>query len=188
MTRMITPTGTSGARAGQRSQERRPDTADVYLLARQLQAKAMADATASVLHAIARPLAGALKPLVARFSDLRARQRTLNELSHLDARTLQDIGVDPHNIEAAVDQLFSKRPQPQPAHDSLSDVIRNVDHMIAAVRRWDTSRRAANQMARMSRETLADLGYVKGDVDWVPERLAERNLHANRNADRSKAA
>jgi len=38
-------------------------------------------------------------------------------------------------------------------------------------------------MARLDPDMLADLGYVKGDVDWVPEILARRRLGKPANQD-----
>jgi uncharacterized protein YjiS (DUF1127 family) len=59
------------------------------------------------------------------------------------------------------------------------------DHVMAratsparSLQQWNLSRQAANDMARIDQEALADLGYVKGDVDRVPEGLAERKLAA----------
>ena len=48
---------------------------------------------------------------------------------------------------------------------------------VDALRQWNLSRQAAAQMARLDPDVLSDLGYVKGDVDWVPEVLAKRRLH-----------
>ena len=190
MTRTFDPTLESGARAGQRSQERRPDTADVYLLARQMQSQAMANATAWAVKGIGRQIARAARSILAYVQTARARKRTLDELSRLDARSLRDIGIDPYNVEAAVDTLFAEDSGDQ-KHSSLDAAVRQVDQLVAPLRRWDLSRRAAGQMARMNRETLDDLGYVKGDVDWVPEDLAERRVHgtpANGDGGRKKAA
>ncbi|MBK1669853.1 hypothetical protein CKO28_17595 [Rhodovibrio sodomensis] len=107
MTRMIDPTELSGARAGQRSQERRPDTADVYLLARQMQADAIARTTQKTVAALARLIARAARGSWRALVTLRARRRTVAELSQLDDRALADIGIDPHDIAGAVDRLFA---------------------------------------------------------------------------------
>lgn len=194
MTRMI-DAADAAQRAGQRSQERRPatapETADVYLLARQLQSQAMADLTVRGLRAVGRGFAALGHGLVARLSRARQRRRTLAELYRLDDRALRDIGIDPHNVEAAVDRLLAQQRGTEPQdqrHAGLGDVVRHVDELMAPLRQWDLSRRAAGDMARMNRETLNDLGYGKGHIDTVPEELARRRAHANRNHQSDKAA
>jgi uncharacterized protein YjiS (DUF1127 family) len=186
-------------RAGQRSLERRPatapqtatDTANVYLIARQMQAQAMADLTVRGLRAIGRGLGALTRGLVQRTRRARQRRRTLNELYKLDARALRDIGIDPRNVEAAVEQLLAQQhgdDRHDQRHAGLGDVVRHVDELMAPLRQWDLSRRAAGDMARMNRETLNDLGYGKGHVDTVPDELARRRVHANRNQHTDKAA
>ena len=56
--------------------------------------------------------------------------------------------------------------------------VRQVKGPVQTLRRWNLSRQAAGDLARLDEEALADLGYVKGDVDWVPEAPAERKLNA----------
>ncbi len=48
--------------------------------------------------------------------------------------------------------------------------------LVLPLRQWDISRRAASQMVRIDPDLLQDIGYVKGDIDWVPEVMAERRL------------
>ncbi|MDZ7713921.1 MAG: DUF1127 domain-containing protein [Rhodovibrio sp.] len=109
MTRMIDPTELSGARAGQRSQERRPDTADVYLLARQMQADALARTTQKTLTVLGRLIARAARGTWHTLATRHARRRTVAELSQLDDRALIDIGIDPHDVTGAVDRLFARQ-------------------------------------------------------------------------------
>lgn len=179
---------TAQPRAGQRSQERRPDTADVYLYARQLQSQAIADLTAAAIKGAGRLIARTVSRGLQSLRTARARRQTVNELMRLDARALRDIGVDPSNVEAEVDRLMAREHASEPQRASLGDVVRQIDQLMAPLRQWDLSRRTAGQMARMNRETLDDLGYDKGHVDTVPDQLAERRTHANRNRPADRAA
>jgi uncharacterized protein YjiS (DUF1127 family) len=149
MTRMIDPTELSGARAGQRSQERRPDTADVYLLARQMQADAIARTTQNALAALGAGIARAARWSWNTLSTLRARRRTLAELSQLDDRALSDIGIDPHDITGAVDRLFAEqaaeRREPEMRGYDFGETLRHVDEGMAPAHgraRYDADARA----------------------------------------------
>ena len=108
---------------------------------------------------------------------------------------LEDIGIPRWRIHEAVDNLLAEPTrEPQVTVSVPSSPVHELrDRVKAAVRslrQWHLSRHAAGQMARLNGGTLADLGYVKGDVDWVPEVLAKRELDraANENASRSGAA
>lgn len=108
---------------------------------------------------------------------------------------LEDIGIPRWRISEAVENLLAepaREPQvtvtvpSSPVHELRT----RIDAAVRSLRQWHLSRRTAGQMARLNGGTLADLGYVKGDVDWVPEVLAKRELDraANENASRSGAA
>lgn len=122
--------------------------------------------------------------LAAAYRRWRARRASIRELRRLDDRTLADIGIARNRIDTVVDGLLAGDRAATRA--PLGDVLRQADEaLVRPLRKWDMTRRAAGQMARMDRETLADLGYVKGDLDWVPGVLAGRRLPrraANRNA------
>jgi len=136
MTRMIDPTELSGARAGQRSQERRPDTADVYLLARQMQADALARTTQKTVAALGRLIARVARGTYHALATRRARRRTVAELNRLDDRALVDIGIDPHDVTGAVDRLFAQQDDGRvetgmrQGYD-LGDKLRRVDEGMA---------------------------------------------------------
>ena len=149
MTRMIDPTELSGARAGQRSQERRPDTADVYLLARQMQADALARTTQKTLAALGNGIARVARWSWNSLTTLRARRRTLAELHQLDDRALNDIGIDPHDITGAVDRLFAEqaaeRTEMERQGYDFGETLRHVDEGMAPAHdrtRYDADARA----------------------------------------------
>ncbi len=112
----------------------------------------------------------------------RARQRraTIRELEQLSDRVLADIGMSRGDIPAAVDRaLETQRAQAlaAPSGDSpVHTLLSRLEDAVRPLRQWHVSRVAAGQIARLNNETLADLGYVKGDVDWVPEVMAKRKI------------
>ncbi|WP_027288160.1 DUF1127 domain-containing protein [Rhodovibrio salinarum] len=164
MTRMIDPTELSGARAGQRSQERRPDTADVYLLARQMQADAIARTTQMVVSKLAELVGRGIRGARSAFAKHRARRRTVAELSQLDARSLADIGINPHDITGAVDRLFAQQ-QAEAAgatatgHD-FGETLRPVEEDMAPVH------------ARTASATLERPAPANSQDDARPQRRA----------------
>ena len=99
----------------------------------------------------------------------RQRRATIAQLQSLDERLLADIGLVRGDIPAVAAQMAAAD---SVAHEETS----YWNAVFLGLRRWNLSRRAAGQMARLGTDTLSDLGYVKGDVDWVPEVLAERRL------------
>lgn len=99
----------------------------------------------------------------------RQRHWAIRELEALSDRQLLDIGLRRADIPGVVSRAQRSAAEPTAAEESSP---------VRAVRQWNLSRQAANEMARLDPETLTDLGYVKGDVDWVPEVLAERKLSA----------
>jgi uncharacterized protein YjiS (DUF1127 family) len=108
------------------------------------------------------------------------RRKSIRELEQLPDRILADIGIARGRIPAAVDEIMEKRNAPvatsitggSPVHGLLA----HLEGAVRPLRQWQLSRLAAGQIARLGSATLADLGYVKGDVDWVPEVLASRKI------------
>ena len=115
------------------------------------------------------PAPAAVPSLRARFRRWRQRRATIAQLESLDARLLADIGLVRGDIPAVATQMAATDTV---AHEEAT----YWNAVFQGLRRWNLSRRAAGQMARLGADTLSDLGYVKGDVDWVPEVLAERRL------------
>ena len=108
--------------------------------------------------------------LFARIRNWVQRQRTIRALEALDDRLLADIGLERGRIAVAVDLAGPRGSQ---ADAPRSEV---VDRTYTALRQWNLSRQAASEMSKLGPDVLSDLGYVKGDVDWVPEVLAKRRV------------
>jgi uncharacterized protein YjiS (DUF1127 family) len=121
------------------------------------------------------------RPELGPFAALRRwnfRRRTINRLASLDDRLLDDIGLVRANIPEFVRSLDKAVVSGRIEGQTAAQRVRKVRGPLQVLRQWNLSRRAAGEMARLDSEALADLGYVKGDVDWVPEVLAERKLNA----------
>lgn len=100
--------------------------------------------------------------------------RTINELRALDDRMLADIGLSRGQIPMIASNLAAPL---EPASKARATIQPSpLGSVVLTMRRWNLSRLAASQMARLGPDTLSDLGYVKGDIDWVPEVLANRTL------------
>jgi uncharacterized protein YjiS (DUF1127 family) len=106
------------------------------------------------------------------------RRRTINTLTALDDRLLEDIGLVRSHIPAFVRDLDKAMLSGRIDGHTAAQKVRKATSALRSLRQWNLSRQAAGDMVRLDPEALADLGYVKGDVDWVPEVLAERKLNA----------
>jgi uncharacterized protein YjiS (DUF1127 family) len=134
------------------------------------------------------------------------RRRTAAELGRLNGHLLRDIGLERSDIEVVAERLVSEAlPAPTVRPGLLQSLRRWRERrtalyaetatpaeaaeeegfwasVVESFRQWNLSRQAAGEMARLGPDTLSDLGYVKGDVDWVPEVLAERSLQETKAA------
>ena len=123
--------------------------------------------------------------LTQKLAQARQRRAAIQALKRLPDHLLADIGIERHLIEVQVEGLIgTSGPRAEPPTTAAKPAVTAGDKL----RQWDLSRKAAGEMARLDPELLADLGYVKGDIDWVPEVLAERQVatananHKARNA------
>jgi uncharacterized protein YjiS (DUF1127 family) len=95
----------------------------------------------------------------------------------LDERMLRDIGVSRGDIPAVVAGI-----------SRLADTTDSNDPL-DALRRWNRSRSAAKTLNALDSRMLNDMGFVRGDIDWVAEELAVRSLApANANKPAPRAA
>ncbi len=136
--------------------------------------------------------------LTAGIKAARMRARTIEDLHRLPNHVLKDIGIQRWQIEEAVDSILAKRaPADAPvdagartthvAKSPVHGLLSRLESALLPMRQWQISRVAAGQLARFDRDTLADLGYVKGDVDWVPEVMAKRRLMPAANSNQPHA-
>lgn len=122
----------------------------------------------------------------------RLRRATIRELEQLSDRVLSDVGISRGQIPAEVDRILEKRRAEAPAAPSgvspVHALLSRLESAVRPLRQWHVSRLAAGQIARLGGATLADIGYVKGDVDWVPEVMAKRKIANSSNRPQAGAA
>lgn len=166
---------TAGDRAAWYHLESGTALAELDLDARRLRAKLLRDGASALAHGLRSGLSSARSAV----KRLTARRRTLKALNRLDSRTLQDIGINPRDIAGSVDNLMEERQR--------GSFVASMDHLADPVRRWDMSRRAAGELARLPNETLRDFGYGRGDLNSVAASLAQRE-RATRAANKNQPA
>jgi uncharacterized protein YjiS (DUF1127 family) len=107
----------------------------------------------------------------------REKRIAYRELMALDGRMLRDIGLNRGDIPAVVAGI-SRKAETTDSSDPLD-----------ALRRWNRSRSAAKTLNALDSRMLNDMGFVRGDIDWVAEELAVRSLTvANGNQSAPRAA
>lgn len=97
-----------------------------------------------------------------------AKRRAIAELSALDDRQLQDIGIVRSDIEKVVYAGTRSEPEVAAPKGELIDIIRA----------WNRSRATAKVLKSLDDRTLNDIGFVRGDIDKVSAELANRSVHA----------
>ena len=120
--------------------------------------------------------------------EARVRRATARQLRSLSDAVLTDIGIERGQIDAYVSGELSAQ---QVTTDRKQTRAKRgiIGKLAQPLRQWNLSRHAASDMVRIDESLMTDIGYVKGDVDWVPEVLAKRRLNAaNRNGKGTKAA
>ena len=129
---------------------------------------------------------------LAKVRKARVRRATIRELENLSDRVLSDIGISRGQIPAEVDRILEKRsaqaPVAQSGNSPVHALLSRIESAIRPLRQWHFSRVAAGQIARLGNATLSDLGYIKGDVDWVPEDMAKRKIANSSNRPHAGAA
>lgn len=99
------------------------------------------------------------------------RRAAFGALNALDDRMLSDIGVARAEIGTVVKGL----------HKTVSYPAVSLD-VVAPIAAWNRARVTANQLYRLEDRMLADIGVVRGDIDWVASEVAHKAVAANRNA------
>ena len=130
---------------------------------------------------VASESANAMRPAFGPFAALRRwliQRRTINELSGLNDRVLEDIGIVRSEIPSLVARFHKTGMDGRMEGLGSDHVMARATSPARSLQQWNLSRQAANDMARFDQEALADLGYVKGELDRVPEVLGERKLAA----------
>jgi uncharacterized protein YjiS (DUF1127 family) len=121
----------------------------------------------TVADKASRNAVASLSELVGQYLSTVGKRRELRrELNALDDRMLADIGISRADIPDVVDAIGA-----QPASQDGEEF-----DPIASLRVWNRSRETARTLASMDDRQLSDMGFVRGDIDWVAEELAIRSL------------
>lgn len=130
-----------------------------------------------------------LRRLIQGLGQARTKRVTIRQLRMLPDAVLRDIGIERGQIEDVVTATLTAREREQAGPVTHEPRASLSEMLILPLRQWDISRRAASQMVRIDPDLLRDIGYVKGDIDWVPEVMAERRLNtANVNRRHAEVA
>jgi uncharacterized protein YjiS (DUF1127 family) len=99
------------------------------------------------------------------------RRAAYTALNALDNRMLADIGVARAEIGDVVRGL----------HRSVSYPSVSLD-VVAPIAAWNRARQTANQLYKLEDRMLADIGVVRGDIEWLASEVAHKAVGAaNRN-------
>ncbi len=117
---------------------------------------------------------------IANWAHKRAAYRNLMAL---DDRMLTDIGLTRSDIPGLVSAM--RGPFVAPALDGGFEA-----EVILPLKQWNLWRVAYKQLNQLDNRMLSDIGFVRGDIDWVADELASRavNKPANANGISPKAA
>ncbi len=105
------------------------------------------------------------------------KRATYRSLMSLDDRMLSDIGLNRADIPALVDALRGPLP---PVSGFEAEVV-------MPLKQWNLWRVAHKQLSQLDNRMLSDIGFVRGDIDWVADELAARSV-ANANTKAPRAA
>jgi len=106
------------------------------------------------------------------------KRATYRSLMSLDDRMLSDIGLSRGDIPALVDAL--RGPLGRPVTGFETEVV-------MPLKQWNLWRVAHKQLSQLDNRMLSDIGFVRGDIDWVADELAARSV-ANANSKAPRAA
>ncbi len=121
-----------------------------------------------------------LRLAVTRFAGWANKRATYRSLMSLDDRMLRDIGLNRGEIPELVDAL--RGPLGRPVTGFESEVV-------MPLKQWNLWRVAHKQLSQLDNRMLSDIGFVRGDIEWVADELAARSVataaNANTKADRA---
>lgn len=112
------------------------------------------------------------------------KRRAYASLMALDDRMLRDIGLTREEIPVLVKRLTGDRPAAVEAQTAA------VESEAAAPTfgLWNRYRATARELGQLDNHMLADIGFVRGDIDWVAEELAVRSFRGTANANSTPRA
>lgn len=117
---------------------------------------------------------------IANWAHKRAAYRSLMAL---DDRMLADIGLSRSDVPELVRAM--RGPLVTPAVEGSFET-----EVVMPLKQWNLWRVAHKQLNQLDNRMLGDIGFVRGDIDWVADELAARAVTKTANANRkpSRAA
>ncbi len=103
-----------------------------------------------------------------KIADWANKRATYRSLMSLDERMLTDIGLTRGDIPALVDAL--RGPLAKPADGRFETEV------VMPLKQWSLWRVAHKQLNQLDNRMLSDIGFVRGDIDWVADELAARSV------------
>lgn len=110
-------------------------------------------------------------------ADFFARRAVETTLRSLDDRMLADVGLTRADIPAVVRNVHRAPKQVETGFDTVDQI-----------RVYNRTRIAAKQLGAYDDRMLDDMGFLRGDIQWVAKKLATRSVAANVNGTESRAA
>jgi uncharacterized protein YjiS (DUF1127 family) len=110
---------------------------------------------------------------IANWAQKRAAYRSLMAL---DDRMLADIGLARSDIPQLVSAM--RGPLATPAVDGSFEA-----EVVMPLKQWNLWRVAHKQLNQLDNRMLSDIGFVRGDIDWVADELAARAVIKTANAN-----
>ena len=109
--------------------------------------------------------------LVAPVAVWNRRRVAYSALNGLDNRMLADIGISRAEIPDVVNGM----------HKAVSYPALSLD-LVAPIAAWNRARQTANQLYKLEDRMLADIGVVRGEIEWVASQVGYKTAAAaNRN-------
>jgi uncharacterized protein YjiS (DUF1127 family) len=112
------------------------------------------------------------------------KRRAYASLMALDDRMLRDIGIDREDIPALVKRLSGDRPQ---LIETEAETVAGAE-TAPSFGVWNRYRATARELGQLDNHMLADIGFVRGDIDWIAEELAVRSFRGTANANSAPRA
>lgn len=106
-----------------------------------------------------------------------ARRQAESHLRSLDDRLLADVGLTRGDIASVVKTVHRAQKRGDTGF-----------HVVRPFQVYNRSRIAVKELAKFDDRMLDDMGFVRGDIDWVAEKLASRSVVANANRNAVQAA
>jgi uncharacterized protein YjiS (DUF1127 family) len=118
-----------------------------------------------------------------KISDWARKRAAYRSLMALDERMLADIGLRRSDIPLLVNAMRGPLAAPAVAGSFEAEVI-------MPLKQWNLWRIAHRQLSQLDSRMLSDIGFVRGDIDWVADELAARAVTkaANVNSAPPRAA